>query len=78
MRFYLPFTGAKFSVYFYMNMMITNLLYIIPMATFQSLFAEDSYGETDLKVHFENWLVTASGVVCQPCNTLLPVITRLT
>jgi len=51
MHFYLPFTGAKFSAYFYLDMMIANLLYIIPMATSQSLFAEDSYSEADLKVH---------------------------
>jgi hypothetical protein len=70
MRFYLPFTGAKFSAYFYMAMMIANFLYIIPIATSQSLFAEDSYGKTDLKVHFRNWLVTASGGVRQPCNAV--------
>jgi O-antigen/teichoic acid export membrane protein len=45
--------GAKFSAYFYMDMMIANLLYIIPMATSQSLFAEGSYSETELKVHLK-------------------------
>jgi len=45
--------GAKFSAYFYMDMMIANLLYIIPMATSQSLFAEGSYSEIELKVHFK-------------------------
>ena len=45
--------GAKFSAYFYMDMMIANLLYIIPMATSQSLFAEGSYSETDLKIHLK-------------------------
>jgi len=43
--------GAKFSAYFYLDMIIANLLYIIPMATYQSLFAEGSYSEADLKVH---------------------------
>ena len=43
--------GAKFSAYFYMDMMIANLIYIIPMATSQSLFAEGSYSETELKKH---------------------------
>jgi O-antigen/teichoic acid export membrane protein len=43
--------GAKFSAYFYMDMTIANLLYIIPMATSQSLFAEGSYSEAELKVH---------------------------
>ena len=45
--------GAKFSAYFYMDMMIANLLYIIPTATSQSLFAEGSYSETELKVHLK-------------------------
>ena len=45
--------GAKFSAYFYMAMMIANLLYIIPIATSQSLFAEGSYGETDLKIQLK-------------------------
>ncbi len=43
--------GAKFSAYFYMDMMIANLLYIIPLATSQSLFAEGSYSEVELKQH---------------------------
>jgi O-antigen/teichoic acid export membrane protein len=41
--------GAKFSAYFYMDMMIANLLYIVPIATSQSLFAEGSYSENELK-----------------------------
>jgi O-antigen/teichoic acid export membrane protein len=45
--------GAKFSAYFYMDMMITSLLYIIPTATSQSLFAEGSYSETELKVQLK-------------------------
>jgi len=45
--------GAKFSAYFYLDMMIANLLFIIPMATSQSLFAEGSYSETELKVHLK-------------------------
>jgi O-antigen/teichoic acid export membrane protein len=45
--------GAKFSAYFYLDMMITNLLYIIPMATSQSLFAEGSYSETELKIQLK-------------------------
>ena len=39
--------GAKFSAYFYLDMMIANLLYIIPTATSQSLLAEGSYSETE-------------------------------
>jgi len=45
--------GAKFSAYFYLDMMIANLLYIIPMATSRSLFAESSYSETELKVQLK-------------------------
>jgi len=43
--------GAKFSAYFYMAMTIANLLYIIPSAISQSLFAEGSYVGTELKKH---------------------------
>ena len=45
--------GAKFSAYFCLDMMIANLLYIIPMATSQSLFAEGSYSERDLKIQLK-------------------------
>jgi hypothetical protein len=45
--------GVKFSAYFYMDMMIANLLYIIPIATSQSLFAEGSYSERDLKIQLK-------------------------
>jgi O-antigen/teichoic acid export membrane protein len=43
--------GSKFSAYFYMDLMVANLLYVIPLATSQSLFAEGSYSETELKVN---------------------------
>jgi O-antigen/teichoic acid export membrane protein len=43
--------GAKLSAYFYMDMMIANFLYIIPLAVSQSLFAEGSYSEIKLKIH---------------------------
>ena len=36
-----------------MDMMIANLLYIIPMITSQSLFTEGSYSETELKVYLK-------------------------
>lgn len=45
--------GAKFSAYFYMDMMIANFLYIIPLAVSQSLFAEGSYSENELKNHLK-------------------------
>ncbi|HZK11827.1 MAG TPA: oligosaccharide flippase family protein [Atribacterota bacterium] len=43
--------GAKFSAYYYMAVMIAGLLYVIPMATSQSLFAEGSYNEKELRLH---------------------------
>jgi O-antigen/teichoic acid export membrane protein len=43
--------GAKFSAYFYMAMTIASLLYIIPTAISQSLFAEGSTTERELKKH---------------------------
>lgn len=36
-----------------MYMMIASLLYIIPMATSQSLLTEGSYSETELKVYLK-------------------------
>jgi len=44
--------GAKYSAYFYMDMMIANFLYIIPIATSQSLFAEGSLKE-GVKLEFQ-------------------------
>ncbi len=40
--------NASTSAYFYIAMMIANLLYIIPIATSQSLFAEGSHSEGEL------------------------------
>src|SRR6185437_1309129 len=45
--------GANVSAYFYMGMMIANLLYIIPIAVSQSLFAEGSYNEKEMKHHLK-------------------------
>lgn len=47
------FLGPTFTAYYYMPMMIANFLYIIPLATSQSLFAEGSYSETELKTHLK-------------------------
>jgi O-antigen/teichoic acid export membrane protein len=44
-----PLLGAHESAYFYISLMIANLLYVIPMGVSQSLFAEGSYSESDLK-----------------------------
>lgn len=40
--------GAKPAAYFYIAMMIANLLYAIPFAATRSLFAEGSYDESSL------------------------------
>ena len=41
--------GSEFTAYYYMSMMIASLLFIVPQATAQSLFAEGSYSEKKLK-----------------------------
>jgi O-antigen/teichoic acid export membrane protein len=46
-----------------MAMMIANLLYIIPSAASQSLFAEGSYSETDLKVHLKKVIKIISIII---------------
>ena len=63
MHFSLPFTGAKFSAYFYLDMMIANLLYIISMTTSQSLFAKDSYSGTELKMHLKKAIKIISIII---------------
>jgi len=55
--------GAKFSAYFYMAMMIASLLYIIPVATCQSLFAEGSHSEMELKVHLKKAIKIISIII---------------
>jgi O-antigen/teichoic acid export membrane protein len=42
--------GPSTSAYFYMGMMIANLLYIIPIAASQSLFAEGSHSEDEIRI----------------------------
>jgi O-antigen/teichoic acid export membrane protein len=44
---------SKASAVFYIDMMIANLLFIIPMATTQSLLAEGSYNELEIKSHIK-------------------------
>jgi O-antigen/teichoic acid export membrane protein len=41
--------GAEVVAYYYMPMMIAGLLFVIPQATANSLFAEGSYSEKDLR-----------------------------
>jgi len=55
--------GAKFSAYFYMDMMIANLIFIIPTATSQALFAEGSYSEIELKVQLRKAIKIISVII---------------
>ena len=55
--------GAKYSAYFYLDMMIVNLLYVVPLATSQSLFAEGSYSEIELKVHLKKAIKIISIII---------------
>lgn len=48
--------GGKFTAYFYIDIMIAGLLYIIPSAVSQSLFAEGSYSEKELVIHVKRSL----------------------
>jgi len=45
--------GAETSAYYYMAMMIAALLFVIPSATSNSLFAEGSHNEKHLKVQIK-------------------------
>lgn len=52
--------GPKESAFFYIDMMIANLLYIIPLATTQSLFAELSYDKNSLREHLKKATILIS------------------
>jgi exosortase/archaeosortase family protein len=45
--------GAENSAYYYIAMMIASLLFIIPSATSNSLFAEGSYNEKEIKIQIK-------------------------
>jgi O-antigen/teichoic acid export membrane protein len=60
--------GGKYAAYYYIDMMIINLLYIIPSAITNSLFAEGSYDNSKLRNIFTkslklNFLILLPGVV---------------
>lgn len=48
--------NPKTSAYFYIDIMIANMLYIIPLATAQSLFAEGSHNEKGIRSHLKKSL----------------------
>lgn len=45
--------GAETSAYYYISMMIAGLLFVIPQATSNSLFAEGSYDSEQLKIQIK-------------------------
>jgi O-antigen/teichoic acid export membrane protein len=61
--------GAKYSAYFYIDYMIASFLYIIPLAASQSLLAEGSYNQEDLKLHLKK-AVTIISVLLIPAIIL--------
>ncbi|MBA7548107.1 hypothetical protein ES705_40553 [subsurface metagenome] len=62
--------GAKYSAYFYIDMMIISFLYIIPTATSQSLFAEGSYSEIELKIHLKKAVKIISLIIIPAIITI--------
>lgn len=57
--------GPTSTAYYYMAMMIANLLYYVPIATSQSLFAESSQEESQLKQNIRKAaLVVGALVTC--------------
>jgi len=62
--------GAKFSAYFYMDLMIASFLYIIPVATSQSLFAEGSHSEKEIE-KFLNKSLRLNTLLLLPAMTLI-------
>jgi O-antigen/teichoic acid export membrane protein len=48
--------GPEMAAYYYMPMMIANLLYIIPQATARSFFAEGSYSESNLRSYYTSYV----------------------
>ena len=55
--------GAKFSAYYYMAIMIAGLLYVIPAASSQSLFAEGSSNEKELRLHVKKAAIIITSIL---------------
>lgn len=49
--------SSAYAAYFYIVVMIQNLLLIIPFATSQVMLSEGSYNENELKVHLKKTLI---------------------
>ncbi|MDP4020679.1 MAG: hypothetical protein Q8P58_01365, partial [Candidatus Adlerbacteria bacterium] len=55
--------GAKPAAYYYIVMMIGNLLYTIPWATARALFAEGSNNDVLLDKHFRNSVISIASLI---------------
>ena len=55
--------GATYTAYFYMDMMVVSLIYVIPIATSQALFAEGSYNELELKINLKKAILIISIII---------------
>jgi O-antigen/teichoic acid export membrane protein len=64
------FLSANDIAYYYMDMMIVNTIYIIPLAVGQSLFVEGSYGNANLMKNFNKAAILVFSLV-------IPVITLI-
>jgi O-antigen/teichoic acid export membrane protein len=51
------------SGFFYIDMMITNLLFTIPIATTQALFAEGSHNEDDIQTHLKKTILIIAALL---------------
>lgn len=63
--------GAKYSAYFYMDMMIASLLYVVASSVSQSLFAEGSYSETELKTNLKKAIKIISMILIPGILTIV-------
>lgn len=59
--------GPEASAYYYIDLQIAGLLYVIPVAATQSLFAESSHNEEDIKKHLKKTLLLI-------CLLMIPAI----
>jgi len=51
------------TAYYYIAMMIASLLFVIPQATTQSLFAEGSYNEKEIKIQIKKSIKIISALM---------------
>jgi O-antigen/teichoic acid export membrane protein len=63
--------GPHQAAYFYIAMMIGNLLYVIPYATARSMFAESSHDENALLTHMKSAIQIMLGILLPSIAVLL-------